>query len=196
MRVLAALVGIALLVAGYASWTSPPEAQVAKTTIAGKEEVVTKKTEVTENGKTVTTTEPAVAVTGRSEAVSIALLLLGAVVLFAAALPDRNLTFKAAGMEAAITGTVAAAASKAAEKKAEDKQADESKVKAAGAVAAQQAATLLPVNFENAQSGTLGRTLAAVSGGSLGGSLSPEAVGVAAEETIDQASAAALAQVL
>jgi hypothetical protein len=196
MRVLAALIGALVLWAGYSLWRSPPDAQVAKTTIAGKEEIATKRTETTESGKTVVVTEPAAAVSGRSESVSIAFLLSGAIILFATALPDRNLSLKAAGVEAAITGTVAAAASKDAEKKAEGTQADESKVKAAGAIAAQQAATLLPLNFESARPGGLDRTLAAVSGGSLGSSLSPEALGKAAEDTIAQASAAALAQVL
>jgi cell division septal protein FtsQ len=42
MRVAAALIGGLLLLAGYASWASPPHAQVAETTINGKEEVATK----------------------------------------------------------------------------------------------------------------------------------------------------------
>lgn len=73
---------------------------------------------------------------GRSEEVPIALLLFGAIILFAAALPDRKLTLKAAGAEAAITG------------------------------------------------------------GALGGTISPEAAAKAAEETIAQASDADVAQAL
>jgi hypothetical protein len=196
MRVGAAVVGLLLLVASVAVWCWPPDVQVAEATIDGTEQVLSKKTEVTENGKTTVTSEPSVAATGRSETLSIALLLIGGVTLFAAALPDRNLTLKAAGAEAAISGTVAAAASKEAEQKAKEEGADDAKVSTVGAVAAQQAAIMLPTNLDRALPGVLDRTLAAVSGSRLGAAPDAELAGRAAEETVDQASAAALAHVL
>ncbi len=73
--------------------------------------------------------EPTLAVSGRSEAVVIAFLALGTILLVAAALPGRNLTLKA-GVVNATLGTVVSAAAQEAEAHAKKKGANAATVQA------------------------------------------------------------------
>jgi hypothetical protein len=197
LQLAAVVAGALLLYASYTFWHAAPAAQVGTADVNGTQTVVVKKTTTTaKDGTTTVVEEPALAVSGRSEAVVIAFLALGTILLVAAALPGRNLTLKA-GMVDATLGTVVSAAAQEAETSAKKKGADAATVQAVGTVAAQEAAVRLPANYEKAQPGSVARALDAVSGGRLGDVSDPgEVAATAAQETVKQAGAVALARVM
>jgi hypothetical protein len=198
LQLAAVVAGALLLYASYTFWHAAPAAQVGTAAdVNGTQTVVVKKTTTTaEDGTTTVVEEPALAVSGRSEAVVIAFLALGTILLVAAALPGRNLTLKAGVVDATL-GTVVSAAAQEAETSAKKKGADAATVQAVGTVAAQEAAVRLPANYEKAQPGSVARALDAVSGGRLGDVSDPgEVAATAAQETVKQAGAVALARVM
>jgi len=197
LQLAAVIAGGLLLYASYTFWHAAPAAQVGTAEVNGTQTVVVKKTTTTDkDGTTTVVEEPALAVSGRSEAVVIAFLALGTILLVAAALPGRNLTLKAGVVDATL-GTVVSAAAQEAESSAKKQGADAATVQAVGTVAAQEAAVRLPANYEKAQPGSVARALDAVSGGRLGDVSDPgEVAATAAQETVKQAGAVALARVM
>lgn len=196
MQFAAALAAVFLLVVGTEQWVDAPDAQIGKTTIDGKEIVVTKETTTTaaDGGETVVK-EPTVAVAGRSESVLIAFLGLGTVLLVAAALPGRNLTVKAGPLDVGVT-SLAAVAAKAAEVTEEEVKKQgfgPAKAGAAGAIAAQDAVVRYPDNLAEQEPGAMQRVL-----GRFGGSVPArsDVASKAAEVTVEQAKQTAVAQVL
>lgn len=199
MQLAAALAGVLLLVGGYARWVDAPEPQIGKTTIDGKEIVVTRETTTTtpDKGETVVK-EPVVAVAGRSETVLIAFLGLGAVLLVAAALPGRNLTLKAGPLDIGLSGAAAVAADAAqkAGKEAKEKGASREQVGAVEAVAAREAAVRYPHILDQTQPGALRRALGTVSGGRMSVPDQKDVASKAANETVEEARKVAIDQVL
>lgn len=199
MQIAAAAAGALLLFVAYSEWDDAPPPQIGKATVEGKESVVTKKTTTTATDKSQTVVEePAVAVAGRSEAVVLGFLAAGAILLVGAALPGRNFSLKAGGLEAkldsAATAAVATTAAQGAEVKAQEQGADPTEVKAVGAVAAQEAVIRLPSNLDKAEPGSMKRVLGRISG--LDVPDATEIVSMAAEQTIEEAQTAAVARVL
>ena len=199
LQLAAAGAAVFLLIVGTEQWIDPPEPQIGKTAIDGKEIVVTKETTTTttDQGETVVK-EPAVAVAGRSETVLIAFLGLGTVLLVAAALPGRNLTLKAGPLDIGLSGAAAvvADAAQTAGKEADEKGASPRQVGAVEAVAAREAAVRYPHILDQEQPGALRRALGTVSGGRVSVPDPKDAASKAAKETVEEARRVAIDQVL
>ena len=195
-RFAAVVAGALLLVAGYMLWRDAPEAQIATVGTGGKETVVATKTTTTAKDGTETVEEaPVVAVGGRSVTVVTAFLLLGTLLLVAAALPGRNLTVKAGSVFEAIL--TAAAATKSTEAAAVKRGADPTTVQAAGAMAAQEAAARLPMNLERARPTGRERALGALSRSRRSRVRDPSvAASKAVHDTIEEAREVALHRAL